>query len=77
MFKKISFKVAVLVNIVLFIVIAFGTIMLVKKQYSNLDEKYKEQGKNQLSKVEKDFIKQFEAGEKKFKKNDTNQSISQ
>ena len=45
MFKKISFKVAVLVNIVLFVVIALGTVLLVKKQYGTLDEKYKEQGK--------------------------------
>ena len=31
-------------------------------------EKYKEQTKNQLSKVEIDFIKQIEAGENKLKK---------
>ena len=31
-------------------------------------EKYREQTKNQLSKVEKDFIKQIEEGENKLKK---------
>jgi hypothetical protein len=30
-------------------------------------EKYKDQLKDQLSKVEKDFIKQIEAGEKRLK----------
>ena len=45
MFRKISVKVAVHVNVVLFLVITFGTILLVNKQSSNLDEKYKEQGK--------------------------------
>ncbi len=45
MFRKISVKVAVFVNIVLFVVIASGAILLVNKQYASLDNKYKEQGK--------------------------------
>src|ERR1039457_7637828 len=45
MFRKISFKVAVLVNVVLIVIIACGTILLVKKQSSSLDDKYKAQGK--------------------------------
>jgi methyl-accepting chemotaxis protein len=45
MFRKISVKVAVFVNIVLFVVVSFGTLLLVKKQYANLDEQYKTQAK--------------------------------
>jgi methyl-accepting chemotaxis protein len=45
MFRKISVKVAVFVNVVLFVVIALGTILLVNKQYANLDEQYKTQAK--------------------------------
>jgi methyl-accepting chemotaxis protein len=45
MFKKISVKIAVLVNIVLFVPIVFGTALLVKKQYSSLETNYQEQGK--------------------------------
>jgi len=45
MFRKISVKIAVLVNIVLFVPVIFGTVFLVKKQYANLEKNYMEQGK--------------------------------
>ena len=44
-FKRISVKVTVLVNIILFAVMAFGTVLLIKKQFSSLEDKYREQGK--------------------------------
>lgn len=45
MFKKISVKVAVLVNAILFVAIVFGTMFLVNQQNARLDEQYKAQGK--------------------------------
>jgi len=43
MFRKISVKVTILVNVVLFIIIVIGTVMLVKNEYSRLDAQYKAQ----------------------------------
>lgn len=45
MFRKISIKVALFVNIVLFIVIGIGTIQLAKEQFKRIDEQYKTQAK--------------------------------
>jgi HAMP domain-containing protein len=45
MFKKISIKVALFVNIVLFIVIGIGTIQMAKVQFNRIDEQYKAQAK--------------------------------
>ncbi len=45
MFKKISVKVTVLVNIILFVVIALGSILLVKQQFTRLEQQYQEHAK--------------------------------
>ncbi len=45
MFGKISFKVALFVNVVLFVVVGFGTILVAKAQFANLEEQYKTQAK--------------------------------
>ena len=45
MFNKISVKVALVVNLVLFIVILIGTIVLVQKEFANLDNQYKARAK--------------------------------
>jgi HAMP domain-containing protein len=45
MFRKISIKVALFVNTVLFIVIGIGTIQLAKEQFNRIDEQYKAQAK--------------------------------
>ena len=45
MFRKISIKVALFVNIVLFMVVGIGTIQLAKEQFNRLDEQYKTQAK--------------------------------
>lgn len=63
MFRKISIKVALFVNVVLFIVIGLGTIQLAKEQFNRLDEQYKTQAKfdslvgaKAVSKVFEEFI---------------------
>ena len=63
MFRKISIKVALFVNVVLFIVIGIGTIQLAKEQFNRLDEQYKTQAKfdslvgaKAVSKVFEEFI---------------------
>ena len=43
MFRKISVKVAVLVNAILLVVIALGTVFLVRQQNAKLDQQYKAQ----------------------------------
>lgn len=45
MFRKLSFKVTLVVNIILFIVISLGTAYLVKHQNASLEEIYKNEGK--------------------------------
>jgi HAMP domain-containing protein len=45
MFRKISVKVAVKVNMVLLVVIGIGTVMLAKEQFLRLDAQYKTQAK--------------------------------
>ena len=45
MFRKLSFKITLIVNIILFIVISLGTSYLVKQQYASLEEIYKNEGK--------------------------------
>ena len=45
MFRKISFKVTLVVNIILFIVISLGTFYLVNQQYASLEDIYKNEGK--------------------------------
>jgi methyl-accepting chemotaxis protein len=45
MFKKISVKVTVLVNVILFVVITFGSILLVKQQYTRLEQQYQANAK--------------------------------
>lgn len=45
MFKKISVKVTVLVNIILFVVIALGSVLLVKQQFTRLEQQYQEHAK--------------------------------
>ena len=45
MFSKISFKVTFFVNLVLFVVIGLGTVVLAQKQFANLDAQYKAQAK--------------------------------
>lgn len=45
MFRKISFKVTLIVNIILFIVISLGTSYLVRQQNASLEEMYKNEGK--------------------------------
>lgn len=45
MFKKISVKVAVKVNLVLLVIVGFGTIMLAREQFLRMDAQYKSQAK--------------------------------
>lgn len=45
MFRKISFKAAVFVNTILFVVITIGTILLVISQFSRIETHYREKGK--------------------------------
>ncbi len=45
MFKKISVKVTVLVNVILFVVIALGSILLVKQQFTRLEQQYQAHAK--------------------------------
>ncbi|MDA8428595.1 MAG: HAMP domain-containing protein [Geobacteraceae bacterium] len=45
MFRKISIKVAVKVNLVLLVIVGFGTVVLAKEQFQRLDEQYKSQAK--------------------------------
>lgn len=45
MFRKISFKVTLVVNVILFIVISLGTTYLVNQQYASLEDIYKSEGK--------------------------------
>lgn len=45
MFKKISVKVTVLVNIILFVVIALGSVLLVKQQFTRLEQQYQAHAK--------------------------------
>lgn len=45
MFRKLSFKVTLIVNVILFVVISLGTLYLVRQQYASLEETYKNEGK--------------------------------
>ena len=45
MFRKISFKVTLVVNVILFIAISMGTYYLVNQQYASLENIYKSEGK--------------------------------
>jgi methyl-accepting chemotaxis protein len=45
MFRKIGVKVAFKVNLVLFVVVGFGTVLLAKDQFLRLDDQYKSQAK--------------------------------
>jgi len=45
MFRKISIKVALKVNLVLLVIVGFGTVMLAKEQFLRLDAQYKSQAK--------------------------------
>ena len=45
MFRKISIKVAVKVNLILLVIVGFGTVVLAKEQFQRLDEQYKSQAK--------------------------------
>lgn len=45
MFKKISVKVAVKVNLVLLVIVGFGTVILAREQFLRLDSQYKSQAK--------------------------------
>ena len=45
MFNKISVKVTVLVNLILLVVMVWGTFFLIRQQFASLEARYKEQGK--------------------------------
>jgi methyl-accepting chemotaxis protein len=45
MFRKIGVKVAFKVNLVLFVIVGFGTVILAKEQFLRLDDQYKSQAK--------------------------------
>lgn len=45
MFRKISIKVAIKVNLVLLVIVGIGTVVLAKEQFLRLDEQYKSQAK--------------------------------
>ena len=45
MFRKIGVKVAFKVNLVLFVIVGFGTVILAKEQFVRLDGQYKSQAK--------------------------------
>ncbi len=60
MFKKISIKVAVKVNLVLLIIVGFGTIVLAREQFLRLDAQYKSQAKFESMVAAKAVGKLFE-----------------
>jgi HAMP domain-containing protein len=60
MFRKISVKVAFKVNLVLFVIVGFGTFMLAKEQFIRLDEQYKSQAKFESMVAAKAVGKLFE-----------------
>jgi methyl-accepting chemotaxis protein len=60
MFKKISIKVAVQVNMVLLVIVGFGTVILAKEQFLRLDAQYKSQAKFESMVAAKAVSKLFE-----------------
>jgi HAMP domain-containing protein len=60
MFKKIRVKVAFKVNIVLFAIVGFGTIVLAREQFLRLDDQYKTQAKFESMVAAKAVGKLFE-----------------
>ena len=60
MFRKIGVKVAIKVNLVLFVIVGFGTVMLAKEQFVRLDNQYKSQAKFESMVAAKAVSKLFE-----------------
>lgn len=60
MFRKIGVKVAFKVNLVLFVVVGFGTVILAKEQFVRLDGQYKSQAKFESMVAAKAVGKLFE-----------------